>query len=128
MEKMTNKKALMYVVENFAEMPTDVAEKINAMILSLDKKSASRKPTKVQEQNEKLKEVILETLTNKGMTVSEVIASNKEFDGLSNQKISALLNQMAKAEEIEKVTDKKKSLFRLLPTTETIEVETDTLD
>ena len=128
MEKMTNKKALMYVVENFAEMPTDVAEKINAMILSLDKKSANRKPTKVQEQNEKLKEVILETLTDKGMTVSEVIASNKEFDGLSNQKISALLNQMTKAKEIEKVTDKKKSLFRLLPTTETIEVETDTLD
>jgi hypothetical protein len=128
MEKMTNKKALMYVVENFAEMPTDVAEKINAMITSLDKKSANRKPTKVQEQNEKLKEVILETLTDKGMTVSEVIASNKEFDGLSNQKISALLNQMAKAEEIEKVTDKKKSLFKLLPTTDTIEVETDTLD
>jgi hypothetical protein len=128
MEKMTNKKALMYVVENFAEMPTDVAEKINAMITSLDKKSANRKPTKVQEQNEKLKEVILETLTDKGMTVSEVIASNKEFEGLSNQKISALLNQMAKAEEIEKVTDKKKSLFKLLPTTETIEVETDTLD
>ena len=114
MEKMTNKKALMFVKDNF-EMPTDVAEKIDAMIASLDKKSASRKPTKTQEENEVLKTEILNVLTTDGLTASEVIKASDKFDGLSNQKISALLNQMVKADVIAKVTDgKKKTLFKAI--------------
>lgn len=80
----------------------------------LDKKSASKKPTKTQEANEVLKDVILSVLTTEGMTASEVLASADEFSGLSNQKISTLLNQLVKDGKIEKVTDSRKSIFKAL--------------
>ena len=79
----------------------------------LDKKSASKKPTKTQEMNEGLKETILTVLSDKGMTASEVLASSTEFSGLSNQKIAALLSQLVKEGKVIKNTDKKKSVFTL---------------
>ena len=44
-EKMTNRKALDYVLEN-CDLPSDVSEKLSAMLVALDKKSGgTRKPT-----------------------------------------------------------------------------------
>ena len=113
MEKMTNKKALMFVKDNF-ELPVDVAEKIDAMITSLEKKSASRKPTKLQEQNEEFKSVILTVLSDVGMTASDVIKSDSTFDGMSNQKMTALLKQLIEVGKVEKYKDKKTTLFKLV--------------
>lgn len=79
----------------------------------LDKKSASKKPTKTQEMNEGLKTTILTVLSDEGMTASEVLASSTEFTGLSNQKITALLGQLVKEGKVIKNTDKKKSVFTL---------------
>jgi hypothetical protein len=79
----------------------------------LDKKSASKKPTKTQEMNEDLKATILTVLSDEGMTASEVLASSTEFSGLSNQKITALLGQLIKEGKVIKNTDKKKSVFTL---------------
>lgn len=113
MEKMTNKKALMFVKDNF-EMPADVAEKIDAMIASLEKKSVSRKSTKVQAENEEFKSVILTVLSDVGMTASDVIKSDSTFDGMSNQKMSALLKQLVDCGKVEKYKDKKTTLFKLV--------------
>ena len=113
MEKMTNKKALNYVMDNF-DLPTDVAEKIANMIDSLDKKSANRKPTKTQAENEEFKATILEVLTTDGMTASEVIKSHADFDGMSNQKMSALLKQLIESGKVTKTKDKKSTLFKLV--------------
>ena len=113
MEKMTNVKALEYVVAN-CEVPTDVAEKLDNMIASLRKKSASRKPSKTQAENEVLKDTILEVLANGGkMSASEVLKSHEDFDGFSNQKISALLNGLVKDGKIAKDKDKKTTVFFL---------------
>lgn len=113
MEKMTNVKALEYVVANY-EVPTDVAEKLNSMIASLHKKSASRKPSKTQAENEVLKDTILEVLANGGkMTASAVLKSHEDFDGFSNQKISALLNGLVKDGKVTKDKDKKTTVFFL---------------
>jgi ferritin len=113
MEKMTNKKALMYVVDNFAEMPTDVAEKINAMIASLDKKSTNRKSTKTQEQNESLKEVVMSVLSAEHKTASEIMKLHDELKDLSNQKVASLLNALVKDGKVQKSTEGKKSVFYL---------------
>ena len=111
---MTNKKALTFVKDNF-ELPTEVAEKIDAMILALDKKSSgNRKPTATQVENESYKTTILEVLTTDGMTASEVIKSHSDFDGMSNQKMSALLKQLVDCGKVEKYKDKKSTLFRLV--------------
>ena len=50
-DKMTNRKALAYVLEN-CDLPTEVAEKVEKMVAQLDKKSsAERKPTARQAEN-----------------------------------------------------------------------------
>ena len=114
MEKMTNVKALMFVKDNYADMPADVAEKIDAMIVSLQKKSANRKPTKTQKENVAIKETILEVLkdSENPMTVSEILMDSRLEQGITSQKVSALLKQMCEVDKTaEKTIDKRKSVF-----------------
>ena len=91
----------------------DIVEFANGRIAVLDKKSASKKPTKTQEENEVLKGVILDTLTDEGVTVSELQTKNDVLGGLSNQRVSALLRQLIADNKVVKVVDKKKSFFSL---------------
>lgn len=116
MEKMTNVKALSYVIENFEnEVPTDVFEKLVAIRTSFEKKSASKKPTANQEANEGFKATIIEVLTNadKALTVTEIQTVNAELGALSNQRVSALLRQLIEANKVIKTVDKKKSFFSI---------------
>lgn len=112
MEKMTNVKALEYVVANY-DVPTDVAEKLDNMIVSLKKKSANRKPTKTQKENEDLKNIVLSLLTTDGQTVTEIMGKDEVLSGLSNQKVSALLRSLIADGKAVRIEDKKKSLFAL---------------
>ena len=77
------------------------------------KRSTSKTPTKRQKENEVLKDVILATLTNEGVTVTELQAKNEELGALSNQRVSALLRQMIADGKVVKTVDKKKSYFAL---------------
>lgn len=84
----------------------------------LSKKAGSKKPTKTQEENVKLKDIILEVLTDVGATVTEIQNRDerlKEFEGkiISNQKVSALLKQMCDDGQVVKTVEKKKSYFSL---------------
>jgi hypothetical protein len=77
------------------------------------KNSQSRKPTKDQEENEKLKNAIVE-LADNPITVSEyAVLLEKKFPGnrYSPQKVSALMRSLIEENRIVKHTDKKKSLF-----------------
>lgn len=79
----------------------------------LAKKSASKKPSKKNEENEVLKGKIVEVLGTfeNGATVSEVLNADSTFEGMSNQKISALMRQLVLDGNVIKTTDKKKSIF-----------------
>ncbi len=79
----------------------------------LQKKSASKKPSKKNEENEVLKTKIVEVLGTfeNGATVSEILGASEEFTGMSNQKISALVRQLVLDGTVVKTTDKKKSIF-----------------
>jgi len=77
------------------------------------KKASTRKPTTQQKENEGFKENILDTLTAEGKTVSEIIASNDDLAGLTNQRVSALLRQLVLAGKVVKTKDGKKSLFAI---------------
>ena len=118
MEKMTNVKALEYVLDNFASeenavLPEDVTEKLIAMKVSFEKKSANRKATKTQEENAGIKIMILESLSAIGspVTVSDLQNRYAALGQYSNQRISALLRQLVNEEKVVKSTDKKKSYF-----------------
>lgn len=82
----------------------------------LAKKAENKKPSKTQEQNEVLKADIVEVLRTfeNGATASEVLGASEKFVGLSNQKISTMLNQLVKVGTVEKTTDKKRSIFSVV--------------
>lgn len=114
--KMTNKKALTYVLENMAEIPADVKEKLEGMIAALDNKAAStkRKPTAKQTENEGFKAQILEFMRanpNHLYTCTEIGKAIAELNGLNNQRISALMRGLVDAGLVDKTTEKGKSLF-----------------
>lgn len=114
MEKMTNLKAMNYVIEN-CELPTEVMEKVTAMRDSLAKKSTNRKPTATQVANEALKSKIIEVLSANGsaMTVTEISKASEDFAELSNQKITSLVTQLKNSGQVEKIVDGKKSTFKI---------------
>ena len=114
MTKMTRVEAIDYVTKNF-DIPADVAEILNKIKVSFEKKSTSRKPTATQVANESYKTEIKRVLSDgKARTVSEVIAEGDFADGTTTQKISALMTLLIKSGEVVKTTDKKKSYFSLV--------------
>ena len=111
MEKITNVKALAYVLEN-CELSAEVKAKLEKMKAQFEKKnSAEKKPTATQVANEGIKNVILETLGEKSMTITEMQKANSELAELSNQKISALLKQMNENGSVKREEIKRKAYF-----------------
>ena len=100
-------------VENKAEMLKALAHEIEL----LDNRKSKSGLSKTQKENEILKEEILAELKeiNKPVTVSDLQAVTRfappEF---SNQKISALLNQLVKEGRVHKEIIKKKSYFSVV--------------
>ena len=112
MEKITNVKALEFVLAN-ANLPKEYAEKIEKMKAQFEKKnSAEKKPTATQVANEGIKGVILETLDEKSMTITEMQKANSELAELSNQKISALIKQMTENGSVVREEIKRKAYFK----------------
>lgn len=93
----------------------DLVDFINHEIELLDKKASNKRPTKVQVENENIKGIIIETLENlgKAVSISEMQEASEVLANLSNQKISALLTQLVKAEKVARVEDKRKHFSKL---------------
>jgi hypothetical protein len=105
------------VANSTATNKVEMVEFIEKQIAQLERKSGSSKPTKTQIENENLKGEILDEMAKIGkpVTISEFCEnSNSEIANLSNQKLSALFNQLVKAERMVKTIDKKKSYFALV--------------
>lgn len=113
MDKMTNKKALVFVMENY-EIPADVAEKLEGMIAQLDKRaSTERKPSARQVENEVLMDKTVEAMEpNRWYAVAECI---KEFDfypsDITPQRVSAIMTKLVKANLVERKEEKRKIYF-----------------
>lgn len=114
MTKMTRVEAINYVTDNY-DIPADVAEVLNKIKVSFEKKSTNRKPTATQVANEGIKDIIRNVLSDgKARTVSEVIADGAFIDTVTPQKISALMTLLIKSGEVVKTMDKRKSYFSLV--------------
>lgn len=118
--KMTNRKAINYVLDNYKDsLPADVVEKFNAMLVALDKKStADRKPTAKQVENDNLRAEIVafinENAEGDGFTVSDLLKvcpACAAIEGLTNQRVSALLRQAKLAKEVSKHSVKRHTYF-----------------
>ena len=120
-KKMTKKEMFAMVqavvenatVENKAEMIAFIEHEVEL----LNKKSSKSGQTKTQKENELLKEQLLSAFAvmEKPVTISEFQEKSTEpVAKLSNQKLSALLNQLVKAEKMVKTIEKKKSHFSVV--------------
>lgn len=81
----------------------------------LEKKRNNGKMTATQKANEGIKETIIEILKNatEPMSVTEITKANKDFEGFSNQKMSALVTQLVKSKELVRTQNGKKAVFSL---------------
>jgi hypothetical protein len=115
-DKMTNRKALVYAINNLTDAPEEVIQKLQKMVDQLDKKNAApKKLTERQIKNEELKSVISDFLIEnkeQGFTVSDLLKAIPELEGDSNQHVSFLMNDLAKTPNVEKYSEKRRTYFR----------------
>lgn len=120
-KRMTKKEmfaVVAKVVENTTSVPaeekTEMLNFLNHEIELLEKKSSKSGQTKTQKENELLKAELLTAFAEmeQPVTISEFCEKTSHPVGkLSNQKLSALLNQLVKAGKMVKTIEKKKSYF-----------------
>ena len=112
-KKMTYVEALA-VVLNDGEVTDEVKEKLTALKKSLEKKSANKKPSKNQVENEKYIGEILAVLEGieKG-TASEIAKASDVLKDFSNQKVTSLLKILCDREMVERVVEGRKAIFKL---------------
>lgn len=95
----------------------DALEFIDGRIEQVNKKNTSgngeRKPTKTQLENEGIKQTLLGILSANGepMTIADVQKASADLEEMSNQKISALLTQLVKANLVLRTEVKGKAHF-----------------
>ena len=117
-KKMTNAMALEIALEVMKETDvekyTEVIEKLDKMLVQVNKKSsANRKPTATQLENEGLRVKIAEYLTNTGkrLTVSEMMKEIEGLEELSNQRVTSLATSLYKEGKIDREVEKRKAYF-----------------
>ena len=120
MKKMTKREKFELLL-TIAEVQENemLVDFINHELEVLAKKNATgtlRKPTKTQIENENLIEVIFAKLqaTGEGMTISEIQVEDEMLEGLTNQKMSALLKKLVDSQRVEKYVEKKKTFFKAI--------------
>jgi predicted transcriptional regulator len=114
MEKMTNVKALDYVLTN-CEISDEVRTKLETMKAQFVKKnSADRKPTATQTENAGLKVAIVEGMV-KGTkyTITDLMKAIPELADLSNQRVSAIVRQLKDENVLVREEIKRKAYFSL---------------
>ena len=124
MNKLTSKVALSYAIAVLTNADVNkeftseqVVEKLNAMIVQLDKKTGSEKKlTEQQVQNLGFKSDILALLSDgKARTATEILNDVPTFEGttMTNQRVSALLRQLILDGKVVKDIVKGKAYFKI---------------
>ena len=126
--KKTKKEFYMEMKEIFQELGKgEYVDFCNHQIELLDKKaSGSKGLTKVQQENETIKNMILEELAKhqgeNGITITELLKQSDvlsnyvtvEGKNITNQKLSALMKKLVDEKTVSRTTDKKISYFKII--------------
>ena len=111
-KKITKRDVLNHIISTYAT-DTMVVEFAKHEIELLDKKASNKVATKNQKENVEIKDIILSVLTDTPARIADIQARNEKLATLSNQKMTSLITQLIKEEKVERVVDKKNSLFKL---------------
>jgi hypothetical protein len=109
---MTKKEMFAHIATvNSAD--TEIVAFCEREIELLENRKTSKSPTKTQKANEGIMDTIERDLKGfeNPVTVTELIAGGEGLEGLTNQKVSALLRKMVEAKRVTKTIEGKKALF-----------------
>ena len=113
--KMTNVKALAYVLEN-CELPAEIAEKVEGMKASYEKRAGRKAngPTKAQIANAAIAEKIVAAMVSGEVYgTAEIAGLVPELEGATPQKISPLMRKLAENGQVVAEKVKGKQTYRL---------------
>ena len=116
-KKITNAMALEIAIEVLKETDTEkyteVVEKLDKMLVQVNKKSSTnKKPTATQVENEELKVKILAHLeTVDKQTVSEMMKTVPDLAELTNQRVTSLVTALYKEGKVDRVVEKRRAYF-----------------
>ena len=110
-QKFTMLKEIPAVQEN----PTLMEFIDHELELLAKKNSGDKKPTAAQIANDGIKMTILAVLeaSGKPMTITDLQKSNAELGDLSNQRVTSLVSQLVKSEQVLRVVEKGKAYFAI---------------
>lgn len=118
MEKLTNKKALEFVLGlDAVKENVEIYEKLAKMLEQIEKKNGKKdgKPTKTQKENEPVKVMILDALENADKPVQiKEIQGTPALEKYTPQKISALVRQLVADGFVERIEEKRVAKFKLV--------------
>ena len=113
--KLTNVEAMEMAIETVKENEgsVELIEKLEKIKKGFEKKKSSTKKTATQEENEKLKEIIIIFLTETEMkfTATELAKEIPELAELTNQRITSLLTALVKDFKVKREVEKRKAYF-----------------
>lgn len=108
------KKEMYVLIANVCADNAEIVEFCNHEVDLLNRKGGTRKPSKNQVANIAFKETILNILTeaDRPLTVSEVMG-HVGVEGLTNQRVSALLTQLKNEGKVVRTEVKRKAYFEI---------------
>lgn len=124
-KKITKRESFTEIKEILKSLGKDTLAEVMEHELELlaKKNSADKKPTAIQVENEKFKELIIEFMVEgEKYTITDFIKSIPELNEKTNQKVSAIVKQMYadedKGQKVEdfplvRVEEKRKAYFML---------------
>lgn len=111
--RVTIKSTLQTIIDKCADiLSAEEMDKVKTMLEQTEKKSASRK-AKTSDTDTALMTTVKACLSHEGKTVTEVRNADEALMPLSTPKITALLGKLIDNGEVERYSDKRKTLFRL---------------
>ena len=114
---MTYAQAIEIAVKALGDTNPEAVDRLNKLTEQLAKRSSGSKGlTKTQKQNEVIKEMIKDILSEaeKPIGMVTLIADPHLPDGMSTQKLGALIRQMIQDGIVEKSKDKKHVVYALV--------------
>jgi len=116
--QMTYVTAIEIAIKALGETNPEAVERLNALTVQLNKRGSKGGPTKTQKANEEIKAVILDILAEVAdfVPMADLLADERLPEGMSVQKMGALLGQLVKAEKVVRHVYKKRTLYAIAGT------------
>ena len=110
---MTYAEALNIALNAIGDSNAEATDRLNKLIEQLAKRGSKKGMTKTQKENEAIMDTIMEILESADgfISMSALIADDLLPEGLSTQKVGALLKKLIDAGKAQKVIHKKKAMY-----------------